>query len=215
MEGPWCQASRYTGPDIQHRLWETEATWNISHLEAWEGVQGGTATLSARVLTLRALWDPGTIGGIPKVLRLETPGFGGLEARDQGGSLPSSSISPNLVLGSVGILVPPKIGSPAPSSSRMGPSSTGRGEFSTSGFCNGRVGEQGATVLFYGFPPDPQVQDGRDRSGGTPECGTEDLQDAGKTRVKFKLMLPALGHEMVPGERQEFMPTHGCKRPPS
>lgn len=44
--------------------------------------------------------------------------------------------------------------SEASSSSRVGPSSTGRGEFSTSGSYNGRVGEQGT-----GFLPVLQNQD--------------------------------------------------------
>lgn len=63
---------------MQHRLRETEATWDTSRLEAWGGVQGGTVTISARVLTVRTLWHPGATGEIP---RLVTPGFGGLEAK--------------------------------------------------------------------------------------------------------------------------------------
>lgn len=39
------------------------------------------------------------------------------------------------------------------------------------------------------------------------------LQDAGKTRAEFRLVLPILGHDTVPGEKQEFVTTHGCEGP--
>lgn len=41
------------------------------------------------------------------------------------------------------------------------------------------------------------------------------LQDAGKTKVEFKLVLSTLGHDVVPGERQEFVFNHGCEEAPS
>lgn len=81
---------------MQHRLQGTEATWDTSHLEAWGGVQGGTVTISARVLILRTLWHPGTTGEIPKAPRLVIPGFGGLEAKGQLGTkeAPSQVLQP-------------------------------------------------------------------------------------------------------------------------
>lgn len=41
------------------------------------------------------------------------------------------------------------------------------------------------------------------------------FQDAAKVRAELRLMLPALGHDSVPRERQEFMPpeTLGCPPP--
>lgn len=37
------------------------------------------------------------------------------------------------------------------------------------------------------------------------------LRDARKTGVEFRLVLPTLGHDMVPGERQEFVPPMAVK----
>lgn len=39
------------------------------------------------------------------------------------------------------------------------------------------------------------------------------FQDAGKTRAEFRLVLSTLGHDTVPGEKQEFMTTLGCEGP--
>lgn len=38
------------------------------------------------------------------------------------------------------------------------------------------------------------------------------LQDA-ETRAEFRLVLPTLVHDRVPGEKQEFVTTHGCEGP--
>lgn len=41
------------------------------------------------------------------------------------------------------------------------------------------------------------------------------LQDASKGRAEFRLVLPTLSHDTIPGEKQEFMPTHSCEESPS
>lgn len=41
------------------------------------------------------------------------------------------------------------------------------------------------------------------------------LQDAGTMRAEFRLLLPTLGHDTVPAERQDVVTTHGCEEPPS
>lgn len=42
------------------------------------------------------------------------------------------------------------------------------------------------------------------------------LQDASKARAEFRLVLPTVSHDTIPGEKQEFMPRpHGCEESPS
>ena len=104
---------------MQHRLQGTEATWDTSHLEAWGGVQGGTVTISARVLTHRTLRHPGTTGEIPKVL-LDS---GDLRPKGSWGPrrLPPQFFKlPGLNSWACGDLRPPKDRLPSPFILRMG-----------------------------------------------------------------------------------------------
>lgn len=68
-------------------------------------------------------------------------------------------------------------------------------------------------MLFYGFPPGPQVQDGWGRSDGTPECCTEDAPRCWQNEGKVQLMLSTLSHDTVPGERSS-LPTLAVKNLP-
>lgn len=68
-------------------------------------------------------------------------------------------------------------------------------------------------MLFYGFPPGPQVQDGWGRSGGTPECCTEDAPRCWQNEDKVQLMLSTLSHDTLTWGK-EFIANPGSEKPP-